>query len=499
MELTHSPAPLLVIALPLVAALLVSLSGKNPDRRESLTIGASVLTFLAVLSMLPDVLEGRVIEFTLLNLFPGLDIKFNVDPIGIFFAITASFLWIVTSFYAIGYVRYLNEKKQTRFFTFFAATIAATMGVAFSANMLTTFVFYEAITFCTFPLVAHKGTKEALGGARKYLTYLLGTSVAFFLFAILMTYSTAGTLDFSSQGILAGARENGVSDISLIIFILYIAGVGKAAMMPFHSWLPSAMVAPTPVSALLHAVAVVKTGVFVILKIVLYIFGIELLSDLGLGTALACLASFTIIVASITALRQDNLKARLAYSTISQLSYVILGVALLTPSGITGSIMHIVLHAFGKITLFFAAGAIYVATGKTKVSELNGIGKQMPLTMGAFTIATFSMIGIPPFGGFISKWYILAGSVEANLYPVIIVLAASTILNASYFLPIVYAAFFKDAETKDEGGQQKIKEAPYLMTTPILITAAGVLILFFFPSFFFDLAKLAVATVTEGV
>jgi multicomponent Na+:H+ antiporter subunit D len=272
-----------------------------------------------------------------------------------------------------------------------------------------------------------------------------------------------------------------------------MAGITKAAMMPLHSWLPAAMVAPTPVSALLHAVAVVKTGVFVVVKVVLHVFGIKLLSELGLGTALAYYASFTIITASVIALKQDNLKLRLAYSTVSQLSYVILGVALLTPSGITGSIMHILLHAFGKITLFFTAGAIYVATHKTNVSELDGIGRQMPFTMAAFTAGALSMIGIPPFGGFLSKWYLAMGTVEANQLPLLIVIAASTILNACYFLPIVYRAFFKEPEVK------RISEAPAFMVVPLVLTAVGTLILFFMPSLFLDLSKMVVASITGGV
>ncbi|MCG2813124.1 MAG: hypothetical protein L6245_00425, partial [Thermodesulfovibrionales bacterium] len=301
-----------------------------------------------------------------------------------------------------------------------------------------------------------------------------------------------------------------VSDTFLIItFILFMAGITKAAMMPLHSWLPAAMVAPTPVSALLHAVAVVKTGVFVVVKIVLHIFGIDLLSQLGLGTALAYFASITIIVASIIALKQDNLKRRLAYSTISQLSYVILGVALLTPSGITGSIMHIVLHAFGKITLFFVAGAIYVAAHKTNISELDGIGKEMPFTMAAFTLGALSMIGIPPLGGFLSKWYIAIGSIEAQQLPILLVLASSTILNACYFLPIVYAAFFKSEQcqllvSKETEHQQlpptltltpSLKEAPALMVIPLVLTAIGALVLFFAPSVFLELARMVVAGV----
>ncbi len=501
MEVVRSAMPLYAITVSLVAALLIALSHKRPNLREFWTIAASVIKFSIVLSMLPAVLDNKVIEYTLFTLFPGLDISFRVDALGIFFALTASFLWIITSFYSIGYVRAENEASQTRYFACFAIALSATMGVAFSANLLTMFVFYEMLTLCTFPLVGHKQTPEALSGARKYLTYLMGTSLAFLMFAVVLTYNVSGTLDFSPEGILAGKA----SDTMLtIIFVLFIAGTAKAALMPLHSWLPAAMVAPTPVSALLHAVAVVKTGVFVVVKIVLHVFGIKLLTSTGLGTALAYYASFTIIVASTIALRQDNLKARLAYSTISQLSYVILGVALLSPSGITGSIMHIVIHAFGKITLFFTAGAIYVATHKTKVSELNGIGRKMPFTMAAFTIAALSMIAVPPLGGFISKWYLIMGSLEAGHIPVIVVIAVSTILNACYFLPIVHAAFFKDADgpgveaLPSPASNPSLKEAPALMVAPLVLTAAGVLILFFEPSVFLELARMVVSGVTGG-
>ena len=501
MEIIQSAKPLYTIAVSVLAVLLIGLSGeKSPNLRESWTIMAAVIKFSIVASMLPTILNGQVIEYSLITLLPGLNVGFRVDALGLSFALTASFLWIITSFYSIGYVRALKEHAQTRYFIFFAGAMAATMGVAFSANMFTLFLFYEVITLCTFPLVAHKETPEAIKGARRYIVYLLGTSLAFQLFAIFLTYDAAGTLNFSNQGILAGKGSN---FLLTVIFILFIAGTTKAAIIPLHSWLPAAMVAPTPVSALLHAVAVVKVGVFTVLKVVLYIFGIDLLSQLGLGTALLYFASFTIIVASVIALRQDNLKRMLAYSTISQLSYIVLGVALLGPGGITGSIMHIVIHAFGKITLFFTAGAIYVAHHKTKVSELDGIGRQMPFTMAAFTVGALSMIGIPPASGFISKWYLIFGSIEANQIPIIIVIAASTILNASYFLPIVYAAFFKkpnDNHPLLNPGQSAINihEAPAFMVVPIMVTAIGTLVLFFTPSLFLDLAGMVVASVMGG-
>ncbi len=508
MEIVQSAIPLYAITVSLIAVVLIGISGKYPNVREFWTVAAAVIKFSIVISMLPIILEGKIIEHHLLTILPGLDIKFRVDALSIFFAIVASFLWIITSFYSIGYVRSLNEHAQTRYFICFAIALSATMGVAFSANLFTMFVFYEIITLSTFPLVAHKGTHEAMKGARKYLVYLLGASIAFLLFAIFFTYSIAGTLEFSDQGILAG---KGSKAVLIGIFILFMAGITKAAIMPFHSWLPAAMVAPTPVSALLHAVAVVKTGVFVVVKVILHIFGIDLLKQLDINIFLVYLASFTIIVASIMALRQDNLKARLAYSTISQLSYVILGVALLSHSAIVGGIMHIVLHAFGKITLFFAAGAIYVASHKTKVSELNGIGKQMPFTMAAFTIGALSMIGIPPLGGFISKWYIGIGTIEAGQTIILAAIAVSTILNASYFLPIVHAAFFKGSDESEAISDKltdkdsslvtrhsSLKEAPALMVVPLMLTAAGTLALFFMPSVFLELAKMVVAGVTEG-
>lgn len=523
METISSIRPLLAVMVSLIAACLIYLTGeRSRNLREFWTILAAITKFSIVMSMVPFILDGKTIEYSIMSIAPGLNLQFRVDALGIIFGVAASFLWIITSFYSIGYMRALNEHAQTRYFACFAIALSATMGVAFSANMFTTFLFYEIITVCTYPLVAHKETPEAIQGARKYLAYLLGTSIAFQLFAIFITYNVAGTLDFSYQGIFNEARERGVSDTIIIVtFILFMAGITKAAMMPFHAWLPAAMVAPTPVSALLHAVAVVKTGVFVVVKVVLHIFGIKLLSDLGIGTALAYFASFTIIVASVIALTQNNLKLRLAYSTVSQLSYVILGVALLTPSAITGSIMHIVLHAFGKITLFFTAGAIYVAAHKKNISELDGIGKEMPFTMTAFTIGAISMIGIPPLGGFVSKWYLSLGAVEANQLPILIVIASSTILNACYFLPIVYAAFFKEpagahhhehehahapahgvayagAGSHNPYSGRKLHEAPAIMVIPLFLTAIGTLVLFFAPDFFLNITKLALENVIGG-
>lgn len=499
METIISSKPLWAVLVSLAATVLIVITGERArNLREAWTILAAFIKFGIVASMVPDILNGKVIEYTLLKITPELILQFKVDAFGIFFAVTASFLWIITSFYSIGYMRGLNEHAQTRYFAYFAIALSATMGVAFSANMFTAFLFYEIITVSTFPLVAHKETEEAKRGARKYLTYLLGTSVAFQLTAIVITYNVTGNLNFSYNGVFGGEISH---TLITFTFLLYIAGITKAAIMPLHSWLPAAMVAPTPVSALLHAVAVVKTGVFMVIRVVLHIFGIDLLKSLDLGTALAVIASFTIISASVMALRQDNLKLRLAYSTVSQLSYIVLGVALLTPSGITGSVMHIGAHAFGKITLFFTAGAIYVATHKTKISELDGIGRQMPFTMAAFTVGALSMIGVPPFAGFISKWYLSLGALEAGQIFVLAVLAASTILNACYFMPIVYVAFMKEPKPDPHHhghSSTGIHEAPVFAVVPLVLTAIGTVLIFFYPSFFLEIINIVVANVTGG-
>jgi multicomponent Na+:H+ antiporter subunit D len=353
------------------------------------------------------------------------------------------------------------------------------MGIAFAGNLFTLFIFYELLTLATYPLVTHAGDDSAREGGRMYLGYLLGTSVIFLLLALVWTWSLTGTLDFRTGGILAGAVTPGTASILLVLFIF---GIGKAAVMPFHLWLPAAMVAPTPVSALLHAVAVVKAGVFTVLKVVIYIFGIDFLAEVPATQWLMYVAAATILLAALVALRQDNLKLRLAWSTISQLSYIVLCTLLITPLGIVGGGLHIVMHAFAKITLFFCAGAILVTTHKTRISEMNGIGRRMPWTMAAFTVGALSMIGIPPTAGFISKWYILLGAINAQQMFAVSVIIVSTLLNAAYFLPIVYAAFFRPPESNSGYGHNNTHgEAPLAILLAITVTALGTMVLFFFP------------------
>lgn len=473
----------LAIVAPLFGAVGIVLAGrKRPNLREGVTLVTAVGLVALVWSLLPDIVAGERPYIRLLEFIPGLAVEFRVEPLGMLFAALASLLWVVNSIYSIGYMRGNKEKNQTRFYTLFAVALSATMGVAFSGNLLTLFIFYEILTLSTYPLVAHKGDEKTVASARVYLGILLATSIGLFLPAIIWTYYLAGTLDFVPGGILKGQVDGLAVGLLLALFVF---GIGKAAVMPVHRWLPAAMVAPTPVSALLHAVAVVKAGVFTISKVVVYIFGIDFVFGQPDSAWLLYVAAFTIIAASVVALQQTNLKRLLAYSTISQLSYVVMAVAIMRPIAEIGAGIHIVAHAFGKITLFFAAGAIYTASKKTEIADLRGIGRRMPWTMTAFTIGALSMIGVPPTGGFVSKWYILAGAFQADNYVAIATVIVSTLLNAAYFLPIIYLVWFQGEQTppaRDHG------EAPLAAVIALVITAGLALAFFFFHQTVVELA-----------
>lgn len=473
-----------LLATPLLGMALISVSGRAPNLREGITLATAVALFLQVLALAGDVMGGARPELVLAEMLPGMSLKLSVEPLGVLFALIASGLWIVSSLYSIGYMRGNKEGNQTRFFVCFAGAIFAAQGIALAGNMLTLFLFYEAMTLITYPLVTHHGTEHAKKSARIYLGVLMGTSILFLLTGMLATWVLTGTLDFRQGGILAG--HVGAAGTTVLV-ALYMFGIGKAALMPFHRWLPAAMVAPTPVSALLHAVAVVKAGVFTIVKVIVYIFGAEHLLSLGSADWVPLIAGFTIISASFVALRADNLKRRLAYSTVSQLSYVTLAATLLTPISIVGAAMHIAAHAVGKITLFFAAGSIYTAAHKTEVSQLDGIGRRMPWTMTAFGIGALSMIGLPPAAGFISKWYILSAAMGTENWIAVGVLILSTLLNAGYFVPIVWRAFFRapadDAHHDGHHGDDhhhEHGEAPWLMVLAQTVTASLTIALFLY-------------------
>jgi multicomponent Na+:H+ antiporter subunit D len=468
----------LAMGLPLLGALFIALNGHRPNVREAITLGTAGSVFALVAGLVPHVTAGEGVAFRFVEMLPGLTLALRVEPLGMLFGLVASGLWIATSAYSIGYMRAHHEEHQTRFYVCFAVAISAALGVAFAANLVTLFVFYEVLTLSTYPLVTHHGTPEAIRSGRVYLGILLTTSVGFLLLAIVWTWHLSGTLDFRPGGILEGRVDGGMATV---LMGLYAFGTGKAALMPFHRWLPAAMVAPTPVSALLHAVAVVKAGVFTILKISVYVFGIDFLRSTHASEWLAWVAAFTILAASLVALTKDNLKARLAYSTVSQLSYIVLGAALADRWGVIGGGMHILTHAFGKITLFFCAGAFMVAAHKTKVSEMAGIGRQMPFTLAAFLVGSLSVIGLPPMGGSWSKFALALGAARAGEVALVGVLMVSSLLSIGYLLPVVVKGFFAGPAEAPAGHASGggLREAPAFCVVPLCATALGCVALFF--------------------
>ena len=480
---TANMAIVAALCLPLLGAAGVQILGRfvSDNARDAWTVLIGIATFSQVLRLVGPVADGARPSVGLPEWMPGLGLGFEVEPLGLLFGLVASGLWILTSLYGFGYMRGHHEKNQTRFFTCFALAISAALGIAFAGDLVTLFLFYEILTFSTFPLVTHAGTEAAVKAGRLYLGILVSTSVLFLLLAILWTSTLADDLGFRPGGILEGRIEGTQASLLLLLFSY---GIGKAALMPFHRWLPAAMVAPTPVSALLHAVAVVKAGVFSVLKIAVYVFGFDMLSTGGLSDLVAWIAAITILAASVRALSLDGFKPRLAYSTISQLSYIVLGAMLATGTAAMGAGLHILMHAIGKITLFFVAGAVYVVAHKDKVSQLDGLGRKMPFTFGAFCVASFSIIGLPPMGGAWSKWFLVTGAFEADQFLLGMVFMVSSLLSIGYLMPIVVRAFFRPLPEGEEGG---VADAPLLMLLPICTTALLCFVAFFYTDAVYDL------------
>lgn len=494
METFSSISPLVAVMIPVIAIIPIVLSSNRPNIREFWTILAAVSMTGIIFLMLPDVRNGKSPEISLLNISPGISLAFRVDTLGIIFGLFASVLWVITSIFSIGYMRALAEHKQTRYYAAFALCLGSAIGIAFSANLLTFVLFYEILTLATYPLVIHKETPGAISAGRKYLAYLLTGGVAI-IAATALTYHYAGTLDFKAGGFLSNL--SGQPNL-MLLFVLFLVGFGmKSAIMPLHSWLPTAMIAPTPVSALLHAVAVVNAGVFGFARVIGFVFGPQLFHDIGAWHILAIIAAITIVISSLLAMYQDNLKRRLAYSTIGHLSYILLAVSLFSPVAWTGGLIHMVNHATLKITLFFCAGAIYTKTHCENVSEMEGLGKQMPITMAAFTLAAIGLAGIPPLNGFNSKWLIGQGAFDINQPIFIGLLLLSGLLNAAYFFPIIRRAFFTKSDKRT-----KFAEASMFMVVPLVVTAVASLFLGLVPDgifHFYQLASDTAANIFNGV
>lgn len=486
------------VAVPFAAAALILLL----PRRLTAPLGylAALATAACAAALLPAVRAGEAPALEVLRLFPELALSFRVDPLGITFALLASGLWIVTAFYAGGYARADDLRHRPRFFAAFAASVGAAMGIAFAGDLLTFFLFYETLTLATYPLVVHKETERAFAAGRRYLFFALGSGLSL-LTAIAWTWFLTGTLAFAPGGFLAGA---GSPAVLTALFVLFVLGVSvKSAVMPLHSWLPAAMVAPTPVSALLHAVAVVKGGVFGVMRVLGFVFGPAALGALTAPRVFAALAAVTIVVGSLMALRQENLKRRLAYSTVVHLSYIVLGAALVAPSGLIGSTMHMVNHGLAKITLFFCAGAIYVTTRLENVGDLRGLGHRMPWTFAAFTAASLSLVGVPGLAGFVSKLFLARGAVEAGDLAALAIMLGASLFTAAYLLPIVQIAFFPGPVAEGEPERHPgVREARPSLLVPLLVTAALAIVFGLVPGVIgaqFELASAVSRTVFGGV
>ena len=475
-------AMLIGLLAPLVVAVLTPFLAVRHVWRDAAGPVGGVITFIAAVEVALAVLDGETPRLFVAQIAEGLAIEFAVTPLGAIFGLVASGLWILAALYSVGYMRGNHEKHQTRFAAFYAVAVHAAMAVAWSGNLLVLFIFYEILTFSTYPLVTHKESAVARNAGRLYMSILVGTSVILLLPAVVWVWFNTGTLDFRPGGYLEGQIDPTMVPILLGLFAF---GVGKAALMPIHRWLPAAMVAPTPVSALLHAVAVVKAGVFTILTVVVYVFGIDFLAKTGASQWLIWLTAFTILASSVVAISKDDIKARLAYSTISQLSYIVLGAALASQMAVQGAALHIVMHAAGKITLFFCAGAIYVQAHLTKVSDLDGQGREMPWVFAAFFVGALSIIGIPPLGGSWSKFMLMVGAADAGYIAILVVLGLSSLLNVYYLLEPLSRAFFREKIKSVE-----VKRHPLVVIPPVM-TALISVALFFYNETFLDLAILA--------
>ena len=475
-------AMLIGLLAPLVVAVLTPFLAVRHVWRDAAGPVGGVITFIAAVEVALAVLDGETPRLFVAQIAEGLAIEFAVTPLGAIFGLVASGLWILAALYSVGYMRGNHEKHQTRFAAFYAVAVHAAMAVAWSGNLLVLFIFYEILTFSTYPLVTHKESAVARNAGRLYMSILVGTSVILLLPAVVWVWFNTGTLDFRPGGYLEGQIDPTMVPILLGLFAF---GVGKAALMPIHRWLPAAMVAPTPVSALLHAVAVVKAGVFTILTVVVYVFGIDFLAKTGASQWLIWLTAFTILASSVVAISKDDIKARLAYSTISQLSYIVLGAALASQMAVQGAALHIVMHAAGKITLFFCAGAIYVQAHLTKVSDLDGQGREMPWVFAAFFVGALSIIGIPPLGGSWSKFMLMVGAADAGYIAILVVLGLSSLLNVYYLLEPLSRAFFREKIKSVE-----VKRHPLVVIPPVM-TALISVALFFYNETLLDLAILA--------
>ncbi len=472
---------ILAFCQPIIVACLIFIIGKkSPNLREIVGCLGAISTFIFNILVAIAVIEDAVPTIEIASFNSSIPFHFVVEPLGVIFSCMISLLWFLNILFGTSYFRNHDSQNQTAMFGFMAIAISAGIGMAFAGNLLTIFVFYEILSISTFPLATHSQSEKAYKSGRSYVAHLVGASAGLLLPAILITiYYTGSTGEFTAGGIFPADSS---PLLMSILFIMFIYGSAKHALMPMHRWLPSAMGAPTPISVLEACIAVVNAGILVVAKISLYIFGLDILRDLAGAHIVVIIASITAVTASIIAIRQHHLKRMLAYSTISQLSFMIIGIVVGSPIAIFGAILHMLGHAFGKITLFFTVGSIISNADRSYLAEINGIGRKMPFTFSLFTIASLSMIGLPLTFGIIGKWYMISGAWSTSTFSSsvgICAIGASTILTAVYLLPIIYRGFFLPADSKITARLPKVKEASILMLTPIFISAVIAIVLFF--------------------
>lgn len=489
--------PLILLAILssslLCGVIIFFLREEDKRIRTALNLFGAVLKVLLVGWVLIGFFQGESYHLRY-TITVDLEFHFQVDGLALLFCALSSVLWLVTTLYAIGYLE--GSPNRRRFFGFFSLCVTASTGIALAGNLVTFFIFYEFLTLATYPLIVHKGSEEALRAGRTYLWYTIGGGTVLFVGLVGLIVLT-GSADFGDTAEITAVADQS-SPLLFILFVVLTAGLGvKAALVPLHGWLPVSMVAPAPVSALLHAVAVVKAGVFGLIRLIYDVYGLELCIALGVLPPLAALAAFTIIYGSLRALAQDDLKKRLAYSTVSQLSYITLGAAIPGVIATTGALAHLVHQGVMKITLFFCAGIIAETLGIVRISQMAGVGKRLPLTMTAFSIGAMGMIGLPPIAGFISKWYLGLGGLSVEQGWVIAVLLASSLLNAAYFLPILHIAWFQSRDEPFPLDHSSGRwETSLLLLLPAVFTAAAALFLGLFAAGSWSVLELA-STIAE--
>lgn len=494
MEAMISSLPVIAVLLPFIMTVPVYLAGRRSDKfRDYLAVGTTFVTFLLTLAMIPPVLNGKILEYVLLsaNVSP-IPLEFMADPFGLFVAVLSAFAWMLATVYSVGYMA--PEHAKNRYYSFLVLNLGAMLGVVLSRNLFTLYIFFEILSIASWILVIHEETEEAMAAGKKYLFMGIGGGL-FLLFGIIVTFMQSNVLDLTKIGILTYQGP-----ITHLVFYAYIIGFGvKAGMFPMHVWLPDAHpVAPAPCSALLSGV-MIKAGAYGIIRVVYNIFGIELIRSMNAHIIIAAVAGTGIILGSAVAISQKSLKRMLAYSSVSMICYVILGSMFLTQRGLEGAMLHLFAHLFMKDTLFLCAGAFIFKTGKKNIEDYKGIGKKMPFTMLGFTIAAMSMIGLPPFVGFISKWYLLLGALDAGtafLTFYVVVLLGSSLMNAVYYMPVIISAYFGDVSSGH--GEVEVDEAPWVMVVPILIFALGVVFFGMFPNIPLALIRPAAKMVLLG-